>query len=194
MMNMQIQEAKASQAYYSHTNRSYHEIAVDHAQFLNRYFSFTIDIQSGYGNWRPVRYVPLGSTTWHTAQDNLSGASHYGESLDPANKWSRQFTRLGSHPNPKYILFMSADFTEWVHADYDVVRSYVTSESVNSQLPVLATSRNITTGTVNMYSRANKASTGDPIIGLTTAFFPCMYAEDAATNLDPTRGSWVFVR
>lgn len=190
------------QSYLDYVALTYYRTAKQVANDMLYTFSFTVTLQEDLGSWRPVRYLPVGSTTWHPATDNLAGTDTYGDVLDSTIPWSIPFVSSVQSGlqivGPTHILFMSGDQTEWIHMLVSVLNTHVNTNAAAQSMAVLATSRNLTPHNIVMFARTSEMNDRDPMIDITSTWNTLvMYVENSKPNYVPVscaRGSFIFVR
>jgi RNAse (barnase) inhibitor barstar len=85
-----------------------------------KYLAFTyqpdnVEIKTGVGGWRLVRFVPPTSSVWHPINDNLAGTETYGTANNYTNAWSIPFGTFDE------FCFGTLNLQYWLYAKKNVV-------------------------------------------------------------------------
>ena len=129
---------------------------------ITKNIEYQIQLKTGVGGWRIVRYLPATSGTWYPINDNLAGITSSGISYDYSNWWTIPFGTFDE------FVFATFNTNYWLQ----VSRIQAIGENyTNAPRTIIKSSISNTSYTANWYNRAAtsddpQASSYDPQIGL----------------------------
>ena len=122
---------------------------------ITKNIEYQIQLKTGVGGWRIVRYLPATSTTWYPINDNLAGITSSGISYDYTNFWTIPFGTFDE------FVFATFNTNYWLQ----VSRIQAIGENyTNAPRTIIKSSISNTSYTANWYNRA--ATSYDPQFGL----------------------------
>jgi hypothetical protein len=122
---------------------------------ITKNIEYQIQLKTGVGGWRIVRYLPATSGTWYPINDNLAGITSSGISYDYTNFWTIPFGTFDE------FVFATFNTNYWLQ----VSRIQAIGENyTNAPRTIIKSSISNTSYTANWYNRAGESV--DPQIGL----------------------------